>query len=38
MHGDPGKFLSTPGLWLGLVVAGAFLVAAARLRRYRGPI
>jgi ABC-2 type transport system permease protein len=34
----PGRYLSSPGLWLGLVVAVAFIVAAARLRRYRGPI
>jgi ABC-2 type transport system permease protein len=34
----PGKFLSTPGLWLGLLVAAGFVVAAVRLRRYRGPI
>jgi ABC-2 type transport system permease protein len=34
----PGKFLSTPGLWLGLVVAAIFLAAAVRLRRYREPI
>jgi len=34
----PGKFLSTPGLWIGLAVAAAFLVAAVRLRRYREPI
>ncbi len=34
----PGKFLSTPGLWIGLVVAAAFLAAAVRLRRYREPI
>jgi ABC-2 type transport system permease protein len=34
----PGKFLTTPGLWIGLVVAAIFLAAAARLRRYRGPI
>src|SRR5437773_5831290 len=34
----PGRFLSTPGLWIGLVFAAAFLVAAVRLRRYRGPI
>jgi ABC-2 type transport system permease protein len=34
----PGKYLSTPGLWIGLVVAAAFLAAAVRLRRYRGPI
>jgi ABC-2 type transport system permease protein len=34
----PGKFLSTPGLWIGLLFAAAFLAAAVRLRRYRGPI
>jgi ABC-2 type transport system permease protein len=34
----PGRFLSTPGLWIGLLFAAAFLVAAIRLRRYRGPI
>jgi ABC-2 type transport system permease protein len=34
----PGNFLSTPGLWIGLVVATIFLAAAARVRRYRGPI
>ncbi|MBZ5654863.1 MAG: ABC transporter permease [Acidobacteriia bacterium] len=33
-----GRFLSTPGLWIGLAVAAAFLAAAVRLRRYRGPI
>jgi ABC-2 type transport system permease protein len=32
------KYLSTPGLWLGLIVAAAFVVAAVRLRRYRGPL
>jgi ABC-2 type transport system permease protein len=35
---DPGKFLSSPGLWIGLALAAAFLAAAVRLRRYRGPI
>jgi len=34
----PGKFLSTPGLWIGLIFAAAFLAAAVRLRRYREPI
>jgi ABC-2 type transport system permease protein len=33
----PGKFLSGPGLWIGLVAAVALLLAAARLRRYREP-
>ena len=35
---DAGRFLTTPGLWTGLVMAAVFLAAAARLRRYRGPI
>jgi ABC-2 type transport system permease protein len=34
----PGRFLSSPGLWVGLMVAAGFLVAAVRLRRYREPI
>ena len=34
----PGKFLGSPGLWVGLVFAAAFLAAAVRLRRYREPI
>jgi len=34
----PGKFLSSPGLWLGLGAAAIFLAAAVRLRRYREPI
>jgi ABC-2 type transport system permease protein len=34
----PGKYLSAPGLWLGLIFAAAFVVAAVRLRRYRGPL
>ena len=34
----PLKFISTPGLWVGFVVAVAFLAAAVRLRRYRGPL
>jgi ABC-2 type transport system permease protein len=34
----PGKFLSTPGLWIGLIFAAIFLAAAVRLRRYQGPI
>ncbi len=32
------QFLSTPGLWIGLAIAAAFLFVAVRLRRYRGPI
>jgi ABC-2 type transport system permease protein len=34
----PGRYLSTPGLWIGLVFAGVFVAAAIRLRRYRGPL
>ncbi len=37
-HITAGTFLSSPGLWIGLVVAAAFLGAAVRLRRYQGPI
>jgi ABC-2 type transport system permease protein len=37
-HITPGSFLSSPGLWVGLVLAGVFLTAAVRLRRYQGPI
>jgi ABC-2 type transport system permease protein len=38
MHLTPGKFLSTPGLWLGLAFFAACIAAAVRLRRYQGPI
>jgi ABC-2 type transport system permease protein len=34
----PGRYLVSPGLWIGLLVAAAFLFAAVRLRRYRGPL
>jgi ABC-2 type transport system permease protein len=34
----PGKYLSAPGLWIGLAFAVAFVAAAVRLRRYRGPL
>ena len=34
----PGKYLSSTGLWIGLVVAVAFLAGTIRLRRYRGPL
>src|SRR6516162_7642043 len=29
----PGRFLSAPGLWLGLIFGAAFVIAAIRLRR-----
>jgi ABC-2 type transport system permease protein len=32
------RFMITPGLWFGLLFSAAFLFAAARLRRARGPI
>jgi ABC-2 type transport system permease protein len=34
----PGRFLSSPGLWVGLVFAAICLAAAMRLRRYQGPL
>jgi ABC-2 type transport system permease protein len=34
----PGRFLSSPSLWFGLVFAAACLIAAVRLRRYQEPI
>jgi len=38
MQMTPGRFASSPALWLGLVVAAGFLAAAVRLRRLRGPV
>lgn len=35
---DPLKFLSSPGLWVGLAVAALCLAAAIQLRRNREPI
>jgi hypothetical protein len=35
---DPLRFLSAPGLWVGLVFAAVFVAAAVRLRRLREPI
>jgi len=32
------QLLGSPGLWIGLAIAAAFLAGAVRLRRYRGPI
>jgi ABC-2 type transport system permease protein len=34
----PGRFLSSPSLWVGLIVAAALLALTVRLRRYREPI
>jgi ABC-2 type transport system permease protein len=34
----PGRYLSTPGLWIGLVFAVGFVIAAIRLRRYRAAL
>jgi ABC-2 type transport system permease protein len=34
----PFHFLISPGLWIGLAFTAAFLSAAVRVRRYRGPI
>jgi ABC-2 type transport system permease protein len=34
----PAHFLINPGLWIGLAFTAAFLAAAIRVRRYRGPI
>jgi ABC-2 type transport system permease protein len=34
----PGRYLATPGLWIGLAFAAAFVVIAVRQRRYQGPI
>jgi ABC-2 type transport system permease protein len=34
----PGRFLSTPDLWIGLALAVVFIAAAIRLRRYREPV
>jgi ABC-2 type transport system permease protein len=33
-----GRFLTSPGLWIGCAIAAAFLAAAVRLRRHQGPI
>ena len=38
MHLSLAKFLATPGLWTGLIVAVIFLAAAVRLRRRQGPM
>lgn len=35
---DPARLFGQPGLWIGLIVAAAFLFAAVRLRLTRSPI
>jgi ABC-2 type transport system permease protein len=35
---EPARFLSSPGLWGGLLFAAAFIAVAVRLRRNREPI
>ena len=37
-HATPGRFVTSPGLWIGLAVAAGFLAATVRLRRLRGPL
>jgi ABC-2 type transport system permease protein len=37
-HITPGRFLTTPGLWIGLLFAVLLLAAVIRMRRYREPI
>ena len=34
----PGRYLATPGLWIGLAFAAIFIALAVRQRRYQGPI
>jgi hypothetical protein len=36
--GPIGHFLISPGMLIGLAVTAAFLLAAARLHRFRGPV
>jgi ABC-2 type transport system permease protein len=37
-HPSPSELLVSPGLWIGLAIAAAFLALAVRLRRDREPI
>jgi ABC-2 type transport system permease protein len=37
-HLDPMKFISSPGLWIGLIVAAGLFAAVVWQRRYRTPI
>ncbi len=34
----PGRYLTSFGLWAGLILAALFIATAIRLRRYRGPL
>lgn len=34
----PGQFFISPGLWIGLAIAAAFIAAAVQLRHHRGPM
>jgi hypothetical protein len=34
----PAQLLTSPDLWVGLVLTAGFLAIAVRLRRERGPI
>ena len=38
IHITPGRYLSAPGLWIGLAFTAICLAAAVQLRRQRGPI
>ncbi len=38
MHLSLERFLSTPGLWIGFLLAAIFVAATVRLRRYREPM
>ena len=35
---DPLKFFTSPGVWIGLVIAVVFIAATVRVRRCRGPL
>jgi ABC-2 type transport system permease protein len=37
-HLTVGRFLTSPGLWVGFAIAALFLAAAVRVRRHQGPI
>lgn len=37
-HLTPLRYLGSPGLWMGFVVAAVFLALAVRMRRYRDPV